>query len=92
MWDGAPTDYNIEEEFGERELHEQLRAFANNTGSNVLTVTVADPATFEKATTQPERFDLLRVRMGGWTEFFTAMFPDSQQQHRRRPFNTPSAP
>ena len=33
----------------------------------------------------PEKYDLLRARMGGWTEFFVTMFPAHQAQHQRRP-------
>ena len=37
----------------------------------------------------PERYDLLRVRMGGWTEFYAVMFPMHQEQHQRRQYFTP---
>ena len=33
----------------------------------------------------PAAFNLVRVRMGGWTEFFITLFPDHQEQHKRRP-------
>lgn len=52
-----------------------IKAFATGTGSNLLTITCADPETFAGATADPEKYDLLRVRMGGWSEFFVAMFP-----------------
>jgi pyruvate-formate lyase len=32
---------------------------------------------------------VVRARMGGWSEYFVAMFPAHQQQHRRRPISTP---
>jgi pyruvate-formate lyase len=54
-----------------------------------MTVTCADPATYEQATKDPEKYDLLRARMGGWTEFFVTMFPAHQAQHQRRPFELP---
>jgi hypothetical protein len=38
------------------------------------------------ATRDPEKYDLLRARMGGWSEFFVSMFPAHQAQHQRRPF------
>jgi pyruvate-formate lyase len=34
----------------------------------------------------PERYDLVRVRMGGWSEFFVAMFDFHQEYIRRRPY------
>lgn len=37
----------------------------------------------------PEQYDLLRVRMGGWSEYFISMFPDHQQQHQHRPISVP---
>jgi Dyp-type peroxidase family len=85
MWDGAPADFNIREDFPPDSLKAALRAFAQGHGSSVMTITCADPETFEAATVDPEKFDLLRVRMGGWSEFFVAMFPAHQSQHRRRP-------
>lgn len=89
FWSGAPTDLNIAEDYPLDALTQNLRDFANGSGSNVLTVTCANPETFEDAKTHPEKYDLLRVRMGGWTEFFTAMYPEHQHQHQRRPLHTP---
>ncbi|MDC0672906.1 Dyp-type peroxidase [Nannocystis radixulma] len=89
MWDGAPTDMNIREDFPADDLVRVLRAFADGAGSNVLTITCADPETMVKAAADPERYDLLRVRMGGWSEFFVAMFPGHQAQHQRRPWFAP---
>lgn len=89
MWDGAPTDFNIAEDFPVDTLADMLQRFAEGTGSNLLTVTVASPQTFAQAPGAPEKYDLLRVRMGGWSEYFSSMFPASQQQHLRRPIATP---
>ncbi|WP_445721622.1 Dyp-type peroxidase [Flavobacterium sp.] len=90
MCDGAPTDFNIDEAFPAKRLQQVMRQFANGHSSNILTVTVADPNTFGDAVTQPEQYDLLRVRTGGWTNFFTSVFPIIQDQHRRRPVSTPN--
>jgi Dyp-type peroxidase family len=92
MWDGAPTDFNIRESFPAESLRAAIRAFAEGHGSSVMTVTCADPDTFGAATIDPEKYDLLRARMGGWTEFFVTMFPAHQSQHRRRPLQTPENP
>ncbi|MDI3288747.1 Dyp-type peroxidase [Polyangium sp. 15x6] len=89
MWDGAPTDFNIPENFPGEALQRVLRAFADGQGSNIMTITCADAETFAGARKDPEKYDLLRVRMGGWSEFFVAMFPAHQEQHQRRPVNTP---
>jgi pyruvate-formate lyase len=45
----------------------------------------ADRDTLDKAQKYPEGYDLLRLRMGGWSEFFIAMYPEHQEQHKRRP-------
>ncbi|APU14932.1 MULTISPECIES: Dyp-type peroxidase [Actinoalloteichus] len=87
LWDTAPTDFNIREDFDLGVLKEVLRTFAQGAGSNLLTVTCANPETFAAACRDPEKYDLLRVRMGGWSEFFISMFPEHQRTHERRPFS-----
>ncbi|HTR85268.1 MAG TPA: Dyp-type peroxidase [Reyranella sp.] len=89
MWDGAPNDFNIRESFPVEALEQALMAFAKGRGSSIMTITCADPETYEAATQDPEKYDLLRARMGGWTEFFVTMFPAHQAQHQRRPFELP---
>lgn len=39
----------------------------------------------------PEKYDLLRARMGGWTEFIAAMVPAHRAQ-KRRPVKSPEMP
>ncbi len=85
MTDGAASDFNIPEDFPHSELVKVLAQFAKGESSNILTVTVANPKTFIEATTHPEQYDLLRVRTGGWTNFFTSVYPNVQAEHRRRP-------
>jgi Dyp-type peroxidase family len=89
LWNTAPTDVNIREDFPVAELEKIIKAFGSGVGSNLLTITCADPATFEQACQDPEKYDLVRVRVGGWSEYFVAMFPAHQQQHRRRPLSLP---
>jgi len=84
---GAPIDINISEDMGADRLCEILDAFVDGAGSNVLTVTTADQDTFLAASSSPEAHDLLRVRMGGWTEMFVAMYAVHQQVHPRRPYS-----
>jgi pyruvate-formate lyase len=83
--DGAPGDLNLPEDFPVEELVSAIRRFAAGEAGNMMTFTVANPETFLNATQRPEDYNLLRVRMGGWTEFFITLFPDHQEQHRRRP-------
>jgi pyruvate-formate lyase len=83
--DGAPADFNIREDFSVEKLADAIRNFAGPKGGSVCTFTVANPETFDAALRDPQRHNLLRVRMGGWTEFFIALFPDHQSQHIRRP-------
>ncbi|MCW8140543.1 MAG: peroxidase, partial [Planctomycetota bacterium] len=85
LGDGAPADFNLPEDTSPEALTEALRTFARGEGGSVCTFTVCDPSTFEEARRRPEDFNLLRVRMGGWTEFFVTLFPEHQEQHRRRP-------
>ncbi|XP_072023345.1 probable dehydratase PflD [Amphiura filiformis] len=86
---GATSDFNIDENYPEADLVDALKAFASGEGSNIMTVTCASSDTLDEARKKPEAYDLLRLRMGGWSEFYTAMFPHNQEQHRRRPRNVP---
>jgi Dyp-type peroxidase family len=87
----GPSDLNIAEDFPLDKLTELISEFSHsNVGSNMITITCADPSTYEQAAQLPERYDLLRVRMGGWSEFFVAMFDFHQQYIQRRPYYTPS--
>ncbi|MBB5803289.1 Dyp-type peroxidase family [Saccharothrix ecbatanensis] len=88
LWDAAPTDFNIREDFPHEALVQVIEEFARGAGSNLLTITCADPETMTEARRDPEQYDLLRVRMGGWSEYFISMFPDHQHQHQRRPIST----
>jgi len=91
MWDGAPTDFNIREGFPVEALERALHAFATGRGASIMTITCANAETCEDAKRDPEKYDLLRARMGGWTDFFVATFPSHQAQHERRPVETAEA-
>jgi pyruvate-formate lyase len=82
--DGAPADFNIEEDFPKDELVAILRDFADGKGGNMMTVTVANLSTLKAAEVDPLAYELLRVRMGGWSEYFSVLFPDHKKQHIRR--------
>ena len=47
-------------------------------------VTCADPETFANAQRSPEQYDLIRVRTGGWSEFYIAFFTAHQKHQERR--------
>jgi Dyp-type peroxidase family len=86
----APVDLNVREDFPLADLTRFVRDYAEGrVAGNLLTVTCADPDTYAAAAADPERYELVRVRMGGWTEYFSAMFPGHQMQHQRRPFFLP---
>jgi Dyp-type peroxidase family len=81
----APSDLNIREDVPVERLTELIRAFAHGElGSNMVTITCADPSTYDGAKEFPERYDLLRVRTGGWSEFFVSVFDFHQEYFRRR--------
>lgn len=86
----SPVDLNVKEDFPLKDMVKFITDYSKGkVGSNLITVTVADPNTYQMAAKEPERFELVRVRMGGWTEYFAAMFPEHQKQHERRPFFIP---
>ncbi|MHB8069709.1 MAG: pyruvate formate lyase family protein [Desulfobaccales bacterium] len=83
---GSPVDINIREDLPEGELLELIVKFAQGElGPNMMSITCADPDTLTRAQSFPECYDLVRMRMGGWSEFFVAMFPHHQEHHKRRP-------
>jgi pyruvate-formate lyase len=89
----APSDLNIRETTSVEGLTELIRAFAHGeVGSNMITITCADPSTYEGAAAFPERYDLVRTRTGGWSEFFVAVFDFHQEYFRRRPYYTCDVP
>ncbi len=86
----APPDLNIAEDFPHDQLVAFLRDFAQGrTGSNMMTISCASPSTLAAAMQEPERYDLVRMRTGGWSEFYVAMFDFHQEYLRRRTFYVP---
>ena len=83
----APVDMNITEDFPLKDLKEFITAYSEGTvGGNLITLTCADIDTYRAASEDPEKYGLIRVRMGGWTEFYATMFPAHQDQHQRRQY------
>lgn len=86
----SAVDMNIEESFPLEDLQRFVKAYARGeVGGNLITLTCADLGTYQNASMDPERYNLVRVRMGGWTEFYATMFPAHQEQHQRRQYFTP---
>ena len=82
--DGAPADFNIGEDFPLKKLVVVLKDFASGKGGNMMTITTASLRTLKAAEQTPMEYNLLRVRMGGWTEYFSVLFPEHKKQHIRR--------
>ena len=87
--DGAPADFNIGEDFPLEVLIDVLQDFADGKGGNMMTVTTASTEILCKAKADPEFYNLVRVRMGGWTEFFSVLYGAHKEQHLRRPIYLP---
>jgi len=88
----SPVNINIREDFPKDDLKRVLKQFAKGEiGSNMLVITAANPETYEQAALFPQKYDLVRVRTGGWTEYFATMFPEHQKNNSRRPFFGPVA-
>lgn len=83
--DGMPVDYNVPEYLPLHVLVGMIRSFAAPGGGSICTFTAANPETLAGAVARPDEHNLIRVRMGGWSEFFIALFPAHQSQHMRRP-------
>lgn len=50
-------------------------------GGNMLTLTVADTEILRLAQAHPEQYRDLRVRMGGWSAYFTMLSKEQQDYH-----------
>ncbi|KAH6845677.1 pyruvate formate lyase-domain-containing protein [Chaetomium sp. MPI-CAGE-AT-0009] len=86
----SPVDMNIPEAFPLHDLQTFVKKYAaGEVGSNLITLTCADLDTYQKSVKDPEKYNLVRVRMGGWTEFYATMFPAHQDQQQRRQYFTP---
>ena len=91
--DAAPVDLNIPEDFPLEKLQQFIKDYAAGwVGGNLITLTCADLQTMQEASKDPEKYGLLRVRMGGWSEFYATSFPAHQAHHQRRPVVVPGRP
>ncbi len=85
---GSPLDLGMAERYvageeGVNRLIGLIKTFVE-LGGNMLTVSVADTETLLKAQKNPEDFKDLRVRMGGWSAYFTMLSKEQQDHHIKK--------
>ena len=85
---GGPLDLRVARrlvagEAGTDRMVALLRSFVE-TGGSMMTLTVADAAELRAAQREPDRYKSLRVRMGGWSAYFTMLSREQQAHHIRR--------
>lgn len=85
---GAPIDLRVssnglEGEGGTNRIVGMIRTFLAR-GGNMMTLTITDIQELRDAIEHPERHRGLRVRMGGWSAYFTMLSKDAQRIHLKR--------
>jgi formate C-acetyltransferase len=85
---GGPLDLRLAKrlvlgEEGTQRMVGLVRGFVE-TGGAMMTLTVADTEELRAAQREPERYESLRVRMGGWCAYFTMLSHEQQEHHIRR--------
>ena len=85
---GSPIDLGMSERYvvgdaGTTRLMGLMKSFTELSG-NLLTISVADVAVLKDAQLHPEQYKDLRVRMGGWSAYFTMLSKDQQEHHIRK--------
>jgi len=87
---GSPADLTISgnqiaengelTEAGRDRLTGLLKSFVS-LGGNMLTLSIADVSILRDAQENPEKHRDLRVRMGGWSAYFTMLSKEQQEHH-----------
>ncbi|MFW5985326.1 MAG: pyruvate formate lyase family protein [Halanaerobiaceae bacterium] len=85
---GSPVDLRISSKLvtgsgGQKRLTGLLKTFIEK-GGNMLTLSVADVETLKEAQKEPDDYENLRVRMGGWSAYFTMLSEEQQEHHIRK--------
>lgn len=85
---GSPLDLGmsgqyVKGEAGTARLVGLMESFVE-LGGNLLTISVADAKILKEAQIHPEQYRDLRVRMGGWSAYFTMLSREQQEQHIRK--------
>jgi len=82
---GSPTDLRLSSKLvtgkgGLERLTGIVKSFVS-LGGNMLTLTIADTELLRRAQADPGRYRDLRVRMGGWSAYFTMLSKEQQEHH-----------
>lgn len=85
---GSPLDLGMSGQYvkgeeGTRRLLGIINTFLQ-LGGNLLTISIADVKALKEAREHPENFKDLRVRMGGWSAYFTMLSEEQQEHHIRK--------
>jgi formate C-acetyltransferase len=85
---GGPLDLRlarrlVEGQEGTERMVGLIRGFVD-LGGAMMTLTVADTSDLYAAQRDPEQYESLRVRMGGWCAYFTMLSREQQDHHIRR--------
>lgn len=86
---GAALDLNIDHDYKYRDLIEDISQLACGKGTNLTTITCCNQEVMEEFRTNTSR-DLIRFRMGGWSEFAISMIDLVLEQQVRRVREIPS--
>jgi formate C-acetyltransferase len=86
--EGGPLDLRlakrlVEGEAGTHRMIALMRGFVESGGA-MMTLTVADTEELRAAQREPDKYESLRVRMGGWCAYFTMLSHEQQEHHIRR--------
>lgn len=85
---GAPIDLRVslsglEGEEGTRRIAAMIKTFIQM-GGNMMTLTITSAEELCRAMEAPEKYRGLRVRMGGWSAYYTLLSKESQKVHLKR--------
>ena len=85
---GAPIDLRVsinglEGEEGPRRIAALVETFIEM-GGNMMTLTITRVEELRRAMENPEKYRGLRVRMGGWSAYYTLLSKESQKIHLKR--------
>ena len=85
---GAPIDLRVsinglEGEEGTRRIAALVETFIEM-GGNMMTLTITSVEELRRAMENPEKYRGLRVRMGGWSAYYTLLNKESQKIHLKR--------
>ncbi|UCC64587.1 MAG: hypothetical protein JSV36_05920, partial [Anaerolineae bacterium] len=85
---GGPLDLRLAKRLvrgpeGTQRMAALVRGFVETLGA-MLTLTVADTEELRAAQREPEKYESLRVRMGGWCAYFTMLSHAQQDHHIQR--------